>query len=320
VHIGKSKVAAALDRAALIDALDGAFRGTCIAPTRHHHDIEVPGDPGATMLLMPAWIPGRYVGTKVANVFPSNRAHALAAVQSVYLLFSGRTGELMATLDGAELTTRRTVAASSLAARYLARVDATRLLIVGTGQVASQIAASHATVRPIRQVDVWGRNAASAEILAARLRGDGFEARAVSDLRNAAAQADVVTCCTLSTEPLVHGAWLRPGAHVDLIGGFTPAMREVDNAAVAKSTIFVDTHAALQEAGDLVIPLKEAVIRRDAIVADIADLVSGRHPGRRDAGEITLFKSVGTAIEDLAAAILCLQRIGPSGDGHRHAT
>jgi alanine dehydrogenase len=320
VHIGKSKVAAALDRAALIDALDTAFRGSCIAPTRHHHDIEVPGDPSATMLLMPAWIPGQYIGTKVAHVFPGNRAQALAAVQSVYLLFSGRTGELMATLDGAELTTRRTVAASSLAARYLARVDATRLLIVGTGQVAGQIAASHATVRAIRRVDVWGRNAASAAILAARLCGDGFEARAVSDLWNAAAQADIITCCTLSTEPLVQGAWLRPGAHVDLIGGFTPAMREVDNAAVAQATIFVDTYAAVEEAGDLVLPLRDAVIRRDAIVADLADLVAGHHPGRRDAGEITLFKSVGTAIEDLAAAILCLQRVSPGGDGHVQTT
>lgn len=315
MHIGQSAVAAALDRAALIDALAEAFRAGCVAPTRHHHRIGVPGGRDATLLLMPAWIPGRYIGTKVADVFPDNGAYSLPAVQSLYLLFSGRTGELLATIDGGELTTRRTVAASSLAVRYLARPEAARLLIVGTGQVAAQIAASHAAVRPIRQVDVWGRNAASAERLAERLRADGFAARAVSDLAGATAQADIVTCSTLSTEPLVQGAWLRPGAHVDLIGGFTPAMREVDSAAVSASTVYVDTYAAVQEAGDLVVPLAEAAIRRDAIVADLADLASGRHAGRRAAGEITLFKSVGAAIEDLAAAILCYERVSAAGDG-----
>ncbi len=298
----------ALDRPSLIEALATMFREGCETPVRHHHPVAVPGGADATLLLMPAWIPGRYNGTKVVNVSPDNGAFGLTAVQSLYLLFSGRTGELLATFDGAELTTRRTVAASSLAARYLARADAQALLVVGTGHVAQQIAASHAAIRPIRQVGVHGRDKAKTSALASALRDQGFEAAVVSDLAAAVAEADIVSCATLSREPLIKGEWLRPGTHLDLIGGFTPLMREADDDAIRRSSVFIDTEGARHEAGDIVAPLGSGVLGPDGVLADLADLVGGRHPGRTRDDEITLFKSVGAASEDLAAAALAYER------------
>lgn len=309
IALGAADLSGALDRLSLIDAIEAIVRAGCEAPLRHHHTIAVPGGPDATMLLMPAWMPGRYLGTKVANVFPGNGARGLPAVQSIYLLFSGETGELLATLDGGELTTRRTVAASSLAVRYLARADASTLLVVGNGQVAAQLAASHAAVRPIRRVLVWGRQADKAASLAGTLAAEGFEAEPVSDLEAAVAEADIVSCATLSREPVVRGAWLRPGTHLDLIGGFTPAMRESDDDAIRRARVFIDTPGALTEAGDIVAPLRSGVIARADILADLADLARGRHPGRGSADEITLFKSVGAPAEDLAGALLAYERV-----------
>jgi ornithine cyclodeaminase len=206
------------------------------------------------------------------------------------------------------LTARRTAAASSLAASYLARPDAGRLLIVGTGRVAEQLAESHAAVRPIRSVGVWGRDGGKAAGLAHALAGRGFAAEPVSDLASAAGNADIISCATLSATPLIRGRWLRPGTHLDLIGGYTPAMREADDEAVSRASVFIDTAGALQEAGDIVIPLRTGALDRARILADLADLARARHPGRRSDDEITLFKSVGAAAEDLAAAALAYER------------
>lgn len=299
-----------LDRASLIEAIAAMFRDGCEAPVRHHHAVTVPGGADATLLLMPAWVPGRFVGTKVVNVFPDNGALGLPAVQSLYLLFSGRTGELLATMNGGELTTRRTVAASSLAVRYLARPDASRLLIVGTGQLAGHLAQSHAAVRPIRDVSIWGRNPAKAKMLAGQLGAQGYDARSVSDLATAVAEADIVSCVTLSREPLVKGEWLRPGAHLDLIGGFTPGMREADDEAIRRASVFIDTEGALTEAGDIVQPLRSGALTQGQILADLPALARGEHAGRSSPDEITLFKSTGAAAEDLAAAILAYERAG----------
>ena len=303
-HLSADDLARLLGRRPLIEALRDIFRDGCEAPMRHHHTVPVPGGQDATMLLMPAWIPGRYLGTKIANVFPDNGRLGLPAVQSIYLLFSGRTGELLASMDGSQLTARRTVAASSLAVDYLARPDASRLLVVGAGEVACQFAASHAAVRPIRQVAVWARDPSRATALAQELARQGFEADTVSDLERAVASADIVSCATLSREPLIRGEWLNPGTHLDLVGGFTPAMREADDEAIRRASVFIDTEGARREAGDIAGPLASGVLANDAIVADFASLTRGLHPGRTSDREITLFKSVGTAAEDLAAAQL----------------
>ncbi len=298
-----------LDFPSTVDALAEMFRSGCEMPPRPHYTIKVPGGPDATLILMPAWIGGAYMGVKVVNIFPGNSDRGQDAVNAVYLLFSAETGEMRATLDGGELTARRTAAASALAARYLARKDARRLLIAGTGRMSRNLARAHAAVRPIREIRVWGRNPDKAAALARDLSAEGFDAAAAADLAAPAAWADLISCATLSPTPLIRGEWLRPGTHVDLVGGYTPQMREADDATARRASIFVDTRAgALAEAGDIVIPLANGTIRPESVLGDLADLTRGAHPGRRRDDEITLFKSVGAAGEDLAAAALAVSR------------
>lgn len=299
----------ALPMPALIEALRRIFAGGCTMPVRQHHRIEVPGEPDATLLLMPAWRTGEYAGVKVATVFPGNSARGLAAVNAIYLLIDGRTGETLAMIDGGELTARRTAAASSLAASYLARQNAAHLLIVGTGRLAANLAEGHCAVRPISRISVWGRSREKAVACAARLGGHA-KASAVADLEAAVREADIVSCATLSAEPLVRGAWLKPGTHLDLVGAFTPQMRESDDEAVTRASVFVDTRAgALKEAGDLTIPIAAGRFDPAAIRADLSELARSDHPGRTSEGEITLFKSVGAALEDLAGAILAYRSV-----------
>ena len=305
--VGEAELAAVLDDRGLVDRLREAFREGAESPLRHHHAVGTPGA-DATLLLMPAWQPGRALGVKVVTVFPANAARGLSAVQGTYLLLDAETGAPRALLDGAALTRRRTAAASALAATYLARADSARLLMVGTGALAPHLVGAHAAVRPIREVRVWGRNAEKAAALAARLDRPGLRVTAADDLETAVRGADVLSCATLSAEPLVHGDWLRPGTHVDLVGGFTPAMREADDETVRRSRVFVDTPAAFEEAGDVVQPIARGLLRKED-VTDLFDLVRGRRPGRQGDNEITLFKSVGTALEDLAAARLAFERL-----------
>jgi len=309
LNISAERIRDLLEWLPTIDAIEQMFRQDCRMPTRHHHTLVERGDRSPVTLLMPAWIPDRYLGVKTVNVFPDNAALGRPAVSGVYLLFSGETGESLAVLEGGELTARRTAAASALAARYLARPDASRLLVVGTGRLSRNLALAHAAVRPIRQVEVWGRRSERAAAVADGLREDGLNARPIEDLARAVSEADVVSCATLSAAPLVRGEWLRPGVHLDLVGGFTPAMREADDEAVRRASVFVDTVAgATKEAGDIVVPLGNGVLGREGIRADLFDLARGTHVGRANPEEITLFKSVGAALEDLAAAILVYER------------
>ncbi len=289
----------------LIGALRSMFQTGCEAPVRHHHDVAVPGDSTATLLLMPAWTPGDYLGIKIANVFPGNAGRGSPAVSASYVLCDGKTGEMLAVIDGGELTARRTAAASALAASYLARPDASRLLTVGTGRLPKDLVAAHSNVRPIRKVTCWGRNFDKAVELAEQLVADGVDARATDNLALAAANADIISCATLANEPLLCGEWLNPGTHVDLVGGFKRTMREADDDVVRRASVFVDTRAgATSEAGDIVQPIESGVLSESDIQADLFDLSRGAHPGRRSEAEITMFKSVGAALEDLAAAIL----------------
>ncbi|MCB4769194.1 ornithine cyclodeaminase family protein [Ancylobacter sp. Lp-2] len=299
------EIEAALDYPRLIAALREAFATHDEPmPVRGAFDVGTPAAPGH-LLTMPAWKRGEAIGTKLVTVFPNNAAHGLGAVGSLYVLFDGVTGQPRAVMEGDALTNRRTAAASALAASWLARPDSRTLLIVGTGHVAAQLAAAHRTVRPIERVLVWGRRRDKAEALAAAIGAGGLEARAVDDIAAALGEADIVSCATTSTAPLVKGAEVRPGTHVDLVGAFNPAMRESDDALVRRAEVFVDTRAgALAEAGDLLQPLKAGLWSAEALRADLRDLALGRHPGRRTAEEVTLFKSVGAALEDLAAALL----------------
>jgi alanine dehydrogenase len=297
-----------LDFPSLVEALRTMFREGCETPLRHHHEIAGPGA-GGTLLLMPAWQPGRTIGIKIASVFPDNNAQGLPAVQASYLLLDGATGQAKAMLDGATLTVRRTAAASALAADYLARKDASRMLMIGTGALAPNLVRAHAAVRPIREVMVWGRSAAKASALAAALTADGFEACAVADRAAAAADADVISCATISSTPLIEGDWLRPGTHVDLVGAYRPTMRESDDAVMRRGRVYIDTQAGgLSEAGDIVQAIASGALTKDKVLGDLAALAGGRAKGRGGDREITVFKSVGTALEDLAGAVLAYER------------
>lgn len=286
----------ALDYPRLIERLRHAFTAGAEVPPRHVHAL------GADdrLLLMPAWRAGEAIGVKIVTVFPGNPARGAATVGALYLLLDGKTGHARALIDGEALTSRRTAAVSALAATFLARRDARTLLVVGTGQLAPYMAAAHRTVRDYRDVLFWGRDSTKAASLAAAIG-----AQAVTDLREALGRADVVTCATTSFEPIVHADMVRPGTHVDLVGAFTPKMRESDDALVEGASVFVDSYAgALREAGDLVQPIEQGRITAAHLRGELADLASGRHRGRSLAHEVTLFKSVGTALADLAAAEL----------------
>ncbi|MBA5779409.1 ornithine cyclodeaminase family protein [Stappia sp. F7233] len=309
LQLDQATTRAMLEWRPLIEALRAMFDDGCEMPVRHHHDVAVPGEADATLLLMPAWVPGRYIGVKLATVVPGNGARGLPAVMATYCLSSGRTGEMLALIDGGELTARRTAAASALAADYLARKDASDLLLIGTGRVVENLIGAHCAVRPIRKVSVWGRDMAKAEALAeAAAREHGVEAEAAGDLGKALETADIVSAATLSEIPLIEGVRLSPGCHVDLVGAFKPSMRESDDEAIRRASVFVDTLAgATREGGDIVQPLQSGVLKMEDIRGDLFSLATGTVPGRVSEDEITLFKSVGAALEDLAGAILAYE-------------
>jgi ornithine cyclodeaminase/alanine dehydrogenase-like protein (mu-crystallin family) len=309
---------AALPFDRLIAALRERFAQGCEVPQRHVHEIQNPITDGAgdlagrrmTSLLMPAWIPGRYYGVKIVNIAPGNAARGLPGLHGSYLLFDARTGVPLAHLDGDQITMRRTVAASALAASFLSRPEASHLLVVGAGRVAQLLPEAYRAVRPIKRVSVWARRPEEARQLADQCIAQGLQADVVNDLAAACAQADIVSCATLSTEALVQGAWLPPGSHLDLIGSFTPAMREADDAAFLDARVFVDTEEALKKSGDLIGPLARGVLSTDDVRGTLTTLCKGVATARMTPEDRTVFKSVGTALEDLAAAMLVLESTG----------
>jgi ornithine cyclodeaminase len=313
--LGSDEIAAALTYPALVEALRAAFCADIAAPVRHHHTIPQAGQ-DATLLLMPAWsetgdAAERFLGCKIVTVFPDNAAAGKPSLHGQYLLMSGATGAPLALLDARALTAWRTAAASALAATYLAREDAAHLVMIGAGSLAPHLVRAHAAVRPIKRVTLWNRTHGHAVSLAFGLAVTGIEATIADDLESAVAEADIVCCATLATAPVLRGAWLKPGAHVDLVGGFTPKMREADDDTVKRADIYVDTRAgAVKEAGDIAIPLRRRLIAKKDIRGDLFDLCRGKAKGRTAEKQITLFKSVGSAIEDLAAAMLVWKAVG----------
>jgi ornithine cyclodeaminase/alanine dehydrogenase-like protein (mu-crystallin family) len=307
--VGGAEIDRLLDYPSLVEALRAAFRGGITVPLRHHHPIKRPGA-DATVILMPAWHEADgFLGVKIVSVFPENSAKGKPSVMGTYLLLAGDSGEPLAAFDGVALTLWRTAAASALAATWLAREDARTLVMIGAGALAPRLIAAHAAVRPIENVLIWNRTAAKAEALADALDRPGLSVDASEDIAGAVGEADIVSAATMSREPLIRGEWLKPGTHVDLVGAYLPTMREADDAAVRRATVYVDTRAgALHEAGDIVQPVAAGILA-DEQIADLFDLAGGRAAGRRSPDEITLFKSVGTALEDLAAAVLVYRRL-----------
>ena len=316
--VDAAQVSKALAYPGLVDILDRAFRTGAISPLRHHHRIALDNRPEAMLLLMPAWTAsapgaltaGRYIGIKMVTVFPDNARLQKPAIYGIYLLLSSETGEPLAIMDAPTLTVWRTAAASALASRYLSRPDASRMTMVGAGALGEYLIRAHASVRPIKHVTIWNRTPANAELLAAKFAGSGLAVTVASDLEAAVSQADIVSTATISSTPIIKGAWLKLGCHLDCVGAYRPDMRESDDDCVRRARLWVDTRAGgLHEAGDVVMPLKSGVITEAHVLGDLYELARGQAPLRGSAGEITMFKSVGASIEDLAAAIAVYESV-----------
>lgn len=293
----------ALSFDAVIPALREAFRDGATVPPRHVHAIES-GNAHGTSLIMPAWNERGYFGVKIINIFPENTHQGLPGLHATYNLYSATTGVPIAQVDGDVVTAYRTAGAAALGADYLARADAGVLLIVGSGRIAALVAQAMRAVRPIRRILVWNVRPAGAERLARELREQGYDALATADLEGAARQADIISCATLSTQPLIRGAWLRPGVHLDLIGSFKPEMRETDAACFDGTAVYVDTDEAPTKSGDLIEAFAAGALTRQDIRGNLHQLAAGQVASRRDDREITVFKAVGSALEDLTLATL----------------
>ena len=306
--LGYDETVAALDFPPLVEALRQAFRKTDFAtPSADLHTLVVPDEPSGSLIVLPAWLPGKNFGVRLTTNFPGNAARGKPVRGGGYLLGDGRTGEILAVFDGPALTLRRTAAASALAATYLARAESERMLMMGTGALASHLIAAHASVRPIHNVLVWGRDRGKAARLAQRMTRRNLKVAPAEDLEKAVRGADIVCCATSAREPILKGAWLPEGIHVDLVGGRTPQMREADDEVMTRARVFVDVReAAEQQAGDIVQPLASGVITAFDITGDLFELTRGDRAGRRFHNQITLFKSVGHALEDLTAAQVAL--------------
>uniref|UniRef100_A0A9E7ZWK3 Ornithine cyclodeaminase family protein n=1 Tax=Bosea sp. NBC_00436 TaxID=2969620 RepID=A0A9E7ZWK3_9HYPH len=302
-----AEIDAALRYPGLIDILDDAFRSEVIAPKRGQYAIQRPDETDAILLTMPAWsgpdVANPYIGTKIVSVFFGNGKRNLPGVMGAYLLMDGTSGKPLAVMDGNRLTTWRTAAASALASRYMSNPEASRMLMVGAGALAPFIIKAHRSVRPLTEIAVWARRPEAAEATVAELAKDGITARATTDLEGEARTADIISCATNATEPLIHGHWLKREAHLDLIGGFTMQMREADADALHRARVIVDSSKAIDEGGDVAVAIAEGSYSADKVAGTLADLCHGRIAGPVEDGGITLFKSVGVALEDLAAAV-----------------
>ncbi len=295
-----------LDFPSLADAL---ARWHQVAPPQVGRSLLQRDGEGETpdcFLNLPAWYPGAAMGVKVITVLPANpsKAHGLPAIQALYPVFDGETGAPKAVIDGTALTYWKTAGDSALATRYLAREDAGALLVVGSGALAPYLARAHCAMRPsITRVMVWNRTAEKAQAMASELAEDGLPASAVTDLEAACRQADIVSCATSATSPLIEGAWLQPGCHLDLVGSFTPEMREADDDAIRRAAgVFMDFAEFASEPGDICIPIESGLLAREDII-DFYAICQGEHEGRTDDEQITVFKNVGGAHLDLMTAL-----------------
>jgi len=289
----------------LVNALREEFAHTSVStPMRHHHDYPNPEEEvDSTLLLMPSWQAGKDLGVKIVTVNPNNGRYDLPSIQGTYLYLDGHLGTVRALMDAKALTAKRTAAVSALAASYLARKDASTLLMLGTGALSGNLIRAHAAVRPLRKAYVWGRNPENSKLIAQQLEHEDIEVIPIDNYLDMLSKVDVISCATLSKDPLVFGKFLKPGQHLDLVGAYKTDMREADDEAVIRSRIFLDTYqGGLKESGDIVIPLQNGILKKEDINADLHELCSGSKKGRKLDSDITFFKSVGHASEDLIGA------------------
>ncbi|GJI90953.1 ornithine cyclodeaminase family protein [Duganella hordei] len=300
----------ALDLPSLIDAIEAGFRDNFGMPPRQV--FQLAGKDASShdgFALLPAWN-DTLIGVKAFTYFPDNEAAGFASLYSKILLFDRSHGVPLALVDGTAVTYWRTAAVSALAARLLSRPDSASLLLLGTGRLASFLVAAHLAVRDLQRVFLWGRDAVKVLALRARLQAahPAVEFVCAQDLAQCVGVADIIVSATGAPTPLLLGAWVKPGCHVDLLGNHSPDRRECDSALVAGSAVYVDNRDnVLREAGELLIPIAEGVFSADAIRGELKDLCRAGPAGRDSPDQITLFKSVGTALSDLIAAQLVLK-------------
>ncbi|TQV89013.1 ornithine cyclodeaminase family protein [Aliikangiella coralliicola] len=310
--IDKQTIESHFDFPELIERLRSAFAQSNVeVPMRHHHDYaNPPEDRESTLLLMPAWDPGKDLGVKMVTVSPNNGDYNLPSIQGIYLLFDAHKGSCKTLLDAKSLTAYRTAATSALASSYLSRENSRCLMMIGTGALSSVLIKAHAAVRPIDKVIIWGRDPLKAEALKKTLVDEPFEIEVVETIESGIKNADIISCATLSETPLINGELLKPGQHLDMVGAYRPDMREADDQCLLRSSIFVDHYAgALKETGDIVIPMQQGIIQRADIKAELFELCKEAATGREHSEEITFFKSVGHALEDLVAATLIAEKV-----------
>jgi alanine dehydrogenase len=308
--IDKQTVNQLLDFPSLVDSLRIAFKADFTVPKRAHHDMANPAiGRETTLLLMPAWEDGEICGVKIVTVAPENKDRP--TIQGTYMLIDVKNGSPLLLMDAPTLTAKRTAAASALASTYLSRQNTRSMLMVGTGTLAPNLVKAHAAVRPIDEVFIWGRTPEKATALAAELSAStNLKVQAVTDLEEAVRKVDLISVATMSMTPLIKGSWLSKGQHLDLVGAYRPDMREADDDAVRNCDLFVDTYyGATHETGEIVIPLKEGTIKEEDLNGDLFELCREEAKGRQNDEQITLFKSTGHALEDLAAAKLVYSRI-----------
>jgi len=264
------------------------------------------------LLAIPAWTPGEALGVKLVTSFPGNLDRfGIPTVNALYVLFDAESGVPKAVIDGEALIFRKTAADSALGASFLAREDAETLLMVGAGALAPYLISAHLSVRPsIRKVIIWNRTASKAEALADRVMADeSVEVTATRDLEWAVSRADIISSATMAEQPLIHGVSVRPGTHVDVVGSFTPSMREADDELLQRSRIFVDSYGCLERSGELLDPLKRGVITREDILADLVSLCGNHNSGRGTPDDITLYKNGGAGHLDLFVAQHLMERL-----------
>lgn len=279
------------------------------APQRPHYPLQKNQENADTLLLMPAWQIDKHIGIKLITVFENNVSKNLNTINGIYLLINGNTGLPLCTFDAALFTSKRTAAASALASSFLSRKDSKTLTIIGTGNLCHELIAAHSAVRELNDVRIWGRNHAKAI-----QKADSYSPTAntsvipVEHIDDSIAQSDIVSSATFAKEPLIQGQYIKDGTHIDLVGSYQPGYREADDELISKSSVYIDTPAALHETGELLIPIKNKVISESDIKSNLIELCKGKHPGRENNAEITWFKSVGYALEDLAMGVYLYEK------------
>jgi ornithine cyclodeaminase len=302
-YISGEEIRDSVGYAELIEALDQMHREDVANLGDLLLSEQTEGETTNHFMVRAGWQHGRALGVKMASVFPDNRAGALPAIQASYVLFDGTTGSPLASIDGNELTWRKTAADSALGTLRLARANCKTLLMVGAGAMAPHLIRAHISVCPqIKRIEVWNRSSDRRDRLIASLRPE-FNIVATDDLQRSTSNADLISCATMTKQPLIRGEWLSPGCHLDLVGAFTIDMREADDTAMRRGRVFVDSRkTTIGEIGELAIPINNGTLREQDVVADLYQLSSGDHPGRQTQDEITIFKNGGGGHLDLMTA------------------